>query len=76
MALVDLDQAATEKAAAQIGAERTLGLAADVTDVPSIEAAIAATVKRFGGLDVVVANTGIAHPPPPTGWSIPRPTSE
>ena len=59
---MDLDQAATEKAAAQIGAERTLGLAADVTDVPSIEAATAATVERFGGLDVVVANAGIGPP--------------
>ena len=62
VALVDLDQDATEKAAAQIGAERTLGLAADVTDVPSIEAATAATVERFGGLDVVVANAGIGPP--------------
>lgn len=62
VALVDLDQAATERAAAEIGPERTLGLAADVTDVPSIEAATAATVERFGGLDVVVANAGIGPP--------------
>lgn len=62
VALVDLDQAATEQAARQIGTERTLGLQADVTDVPSIEAATAATVERFGGLDVVVANAGIGPP--------------
>jgi NAD(P)-dependent dehydrogenase (short-subunit alcohol dehydrogenase family) len=60
VAVVDLDLDAAEQAAASVAAERTLGLAADVTDRNSIDAAIEATVKRFGGLDVVVANAGIA----------------
>lgn len=34
-------------------------LAADVTDERSVAAAFSATVDRFGGLDVVVANAGI-----------------
>jgi NAD(P)-dependent dehydrogenase (short-subunit alcohol dehydrogenase family) len=61
VALVDLQRAEVERAAAAIG-ERTLALEADVTDRDAIEAAVAATVERFGGLDVPVANAGIAPP--------------
>ena len=57
--LVDLDREATERAAAEVG-ERTLGLAGDVTDTASLEAAVAAAVERFGGIDVAIANAGIA----------------
>jgi NAD(P)-dependent dehydrogenase (short-subunit alcohol dehydrogenase family) len=60
VAVVDLDADASEQAAASIAAERTLGLGADVTDWDAIEAAVEATVERFGGLDIVVANAGIA----------------
>jgi NAD(P)-dependent dehydrogenase (short-subunit alcohol dehydrogenase family) len=60
--LVDLDEGATEEAAARIGQERTLAVAADVTDRPALEAAVEETVERFGGLDIVVANAGIAPP--------------
>ena len=40
-----------------------MGLAADVTDRAAMGAAVEATVERFGGLDVVVANAGIAPTP-------------
>jgi NAD(P)-dependent dehydrogenase (short-subunit alcohol dehydrogenase family) len=60
VAVVDLDLDAAEQAAAAVAAQRTLGLAADVTDRSSIDAAINATVECFGGLDIVVANAGIA----------------
>src|SRR5690349_10804474 len=40
--------------------QRTLGLAADVTDREAIGDAVDATIERFGGLDVIVANAGIA----------------
>ncbi|CAM3925044.1 short-chain dehydrogenase/reductase [Smaragdicoccus niigatensis] len=33
---------------------------ADVTDLAAVESAVAAAVDRFGGIDVVVANAGIA----------------
>jgi NAD(P)-dependent dehydrogenase (short-subunit alcohol dehydrogenase family) len=33
---------------------------ADVTDSDQLEAAVAGTVERFGGIDVVIANAGIA----------------
>jgi NAD(P)-dependent dehydrogenase (short-subunit alcohol dehydrogenase family) len=57
--VVDLDQAACERAAAQLHDTRALGLAADVTDRGALQRAVATTVERFGGLDVVVANAGI-----------------
>jgi NAD(P)-dependent dehydrogenase (short-subunit alcohol dehydrogenase family) len=58
--VVDLDQGAAERAAASLHDARALGLAADVTDRGAMQRAVATTVERFGGLDVVVANAGIA----------------
>src|SRR3954470_5621790 len=58
--VVDLEQAAAERAAAGLHDTRALGLAADVTDRGALQRAVATTVERFGGLDVVVANAGIA----------------
>ena len=58
--VVDLDADASEAAAAQLDDERAIGLAADVTDRGALQRAVATTVERFGGLDVVVANAGIA----------------
>ncbi len=60
VAVVDLEQAAADRAAAELGEDRTLAIAADVTDRAAMQRAVAATVERFGGLDVVVANAGIA----------------
>jgi meso-butanediol dehydrogenase/(S,S)-butanediol dehydrogenase/diacetyl reductase len=37
-----------------------LALECDVTDAGSVDAAVAAHVERFGGLDVMVANAGVA----------------
>ena len=37
-----------------------LALTGDVSDAASVDAAVAAHVERFGGLDVMVANAGIA----------------
>jgi NAD(P)-dependent dehydrogenase (short-subunit alcohol dehydrogenase family) len=61
VAIVDLNQDDARQAAASIGGERTLGLPADVTDWNSIRAVVNATVEQFGGLDIVVANAGIAN---------------
>ena len=60
VAVVDLDPAAAERAAADLHATKALGIGADVTDRGALQRAVAATVERFGGLDVVVANAGIA----------------
>ena len=57
--LVDLDQAALDRAVAEIGAERAMGVAADVTDPAQVEAYVAATVARHGRIDVFFNNAGI-----------------
>ena len=45
--------------AADIGAERAMGVAADVTDPAQVEAYVQATIARHGGLDVFFNNAGI-----------------
>jgi 3-oxoacyl-[acyl-carrier protein] reductase len=42
-----------------LGLERGLGLACDVRDREGVAAAAEATVARFGGLDIVIANAGV-----------------
>jgi NAD(P)-dependent dehydrogenase (short-subunit alcohol dehydrogenase family) len=59
--VVDLDEDAARAAAAQLHDTRALGLAADVTDRGAVQRAVAATVERFGALDVLVANAGVAN---------------
>lgn len=61
MVLVDLDAEHAREAAERIGGS-ALGIGADVTDAGAMNAAVAETVERFGGLDVAVANAGIAPP--------------
>lgn len=58
--VVDLDAEQAREAAERIGG-RALGVGADVTDEGAMQAAVAAAVERFGGLDVVVANAGMAQ---------------
>lgn len=60
LVLTDLDRAALDATAAEIGEDRCLAVVADVCDLPSMEAAVRAGVERFGRLDVAVANAGIA----------------
>ncbi|MEX8495787.1 SDR family NAD(P)-dependent oxidoreductase, partial [Sphaerotilus sp.] len=59
--VVDLARAEPAAAAAQIGAGH-LGLVADVTDKASCDAAMAAVLKTFGRIDVLVNNAGITQP--------------
>jgi NAD(P)-dependent dehydrogenase (short-subunit alcohol dehydrogenase family) len=61
VAVVDLDPEQAREAAERIGA-RAIGIGADVTDHGAMQAAVAETVERFGGLDVAVANAGMAQP--------------
>ena len=70
MAVVDLDADQAREAAERIG-ERTIGIGADVTDAGAMMAAVAEIVERFGGLDVVVANAGIAPPTVTTTRTMP-----
>jgi NAD(P)-dependent dehydrogenase (short-subunit alcohol dehydrogenase family) len=61
LALVDVDGNAVSAAAAGFGSDRALGLVADVTNRDAIARAIDTVADRFGGVDVVVANAGIAN---------------
>ena len=70
VAIVDLDADEAREAAERIG-ERTIGIAADVTDAGAMRAAVAETVERFGGLDVAMANAGLAPPSIATMRSVP-----
>src|SRR5436190_8912516 len=59
VALVGLEPEELERVAAQCGPDAAW-FEADFTDADAIGAAVAGTVERFGGLDAVVANAGIA----------------
>ncbi len=59
VAIVDLDLDASERAAAQLPGA-ALGFAADVTDRGALQRVVATVVGERGGVDVVVANAGVA----------------
>ncbi len=63
--LTDLDGEKAEQAAWNINrelkSERAIGMRVDVTREESVQAAVENTVLKFGGLDIVVSNAGIAH---------------
>jgi NAD(P)-dependent dehydrogenase (short-subunit alcohol dehydrogenase family) len=70
VAVLDLDADEAREAAERIG-PRAFGVRADVTDEGGMLAAVAAVVNRFGGLDVAVANAGIAPPTVTTARTMP-----
>ena len=59
LVVVDLEQDACDRAAESL-AGPALGVAADVTDRGAMQRVVATAVERFGAIDVVVANAGIA----------------
>ena len=62
VALVGLEPEELERVAAQCGS-KAAAFECDVSDWDALERAVRGTVERFGGIDVVMANAGIA----PTG---------
>lgn len=60
LVLTDLDKDELAALAAELGEEAVLTAVADVRDLPAMQSAAAQAVERFGGIDVVVANAGIA----------------
>ena len=59
VALVGLEPERLQALAARLG-DRAAAIEADVTDSEALQRAVAATVERFGGIDVAIANAGIA----------------
>ncbi|MHB8234928.1 MAG: short-chain dehydrogenase/reductase [Solirubrobacteraceae bacterium] len=59
VALVGLEPERLEQNAAALG-DRAISLEVDVTDLAALERAVATTAQRFGGVDVAIANAGIA----------------
>lgn len=66
--LVDRDADALTKAALELegrfGRDRIRSVVCDVTDEMQVAAAFAACAREFGGLDILVANAGIASSAP------------
>src|ERR1700730_672346 len=61
LVLTDLDEAALAARSAELGGdERVLTVVADVRDLAAMQAAADQAVEKFGGIDVVVANAGVA----------------
>ena len=61
VAIADLQMPAAEATAAEIkrAGGIAMGVAMDVSEESAVEAGIAATVERFGGVDILVSNAGI-----------------
>jgi len=60
VAVLDLSAEEAREAAERIG-PRAIGVGADVSDQNAMFAAVAEVVEKLGGLDVAVANAGIAQ---------------
>lgn len=60
LVLTDLDEGQLKEVAARLGDDRVLTVVADVRDLAAMQAAADQGVERFGGIDIVMANAGIA----------------
>src|SRR5690349_10236299 len=60
LVLTDLDEPPLADLRDELGGNRVHTLTADVRDLSAMEDAAASAVERFGGIDVVMANAGIA----------------
>lgn len=65
VAIADLNLDAAKAAAAELGGEKdAIAVAVDVSDEEQVNAAVDATAKAFGAVDILVSNAGIqiVHP--------------
>jgi NAD(P)-dependent dehydrogenase (short-subunit alcohol dehydrogenase family) len=60
LVLTDIDGAALAAVTAELGEDHVLSAVADVRDLAAMQTVAERAVERFGGIDVVMANAGIA----------------
>jgi NAD(P)-dependent dehydrogenase (short-subunit alcohol dehydrogenase family) len=60
LVLTDVDEARLNEVAAALGTDRVLAAVADVRDLAAMQSAVDKATAQFGGIDVVMANAGIA----------------
>lgn len=60
LVLTDVDAEPLAALGAELGPDVALTVVADVTDLAAMQAAVADACDKFGGIDVIVANAGIA----------------
>jgi 3-oxoacyl-[acyl-carrier protein] reductase len=71
VAIWDRDKTLLEKTVSALAApDRTEGVPTDIADLAAVEAATAATLKRFGEIDILINNAAIVGPNAPT-WEYP-----
>jgi NAD(P)-dependent dehydrogenase (short-subunit alcohol dehydrogenase family) len=64
VAITSRKKDAARKAAKQlnkVGKGKAIGIKADVVDYKAQQKAVKKTIKKFGGIDVVIANAGVGH---------------
>jgi 2-dehydro-3-deoxy-L-rhamnonate dehydrogenase (NAD+) len=72
VAIWDVDAGEAEKAAAQLSKRgRADAVSVDVADAAAVERAAGETLRRYGHVDVLVNNAGVAGPNMPT-WEYPH----
>lgn len=59
--IADINGEAAAALAAEIGPDRAIATATDVTRRADVDAMIAAAVDRFGGVDILINNAGVTH---------------
>ena len=60
LVLTDLDEVLLKEVATRLGEERVLTVVADVRNFEAMQAAADKGIDRFGGIDIAIANAGIA----------------
>jgi 3-oxoacyl-[acyl-carrier protein] reductase len=61
VAILDLDEQSAATTARGLGAELAVGVACDVSDAASVDAAVSTVVDRLGKVDLLVNNAGVTR---------------
>jgi 3-oxoacyl-[acyl-carrier protein] reductase len=61
VAVLDLDEDSAARTAEGLGAAKAVGLACNVGDAPSVEAAVDGVVEQLGKVDILVNNAGVTR---------------